>query len=66
MHGGMTAQGKEWIRKNCGTKCVLIEEKAHESSIALNQQEIPQKSKDVDDYLNCESCSRNKSAKKNA
>ena len=38
------AQGKYWIRKNCGTTCVFVEEKSHQSSAVLNEQEIPEKS----------------------
>ena len=47
MHVGMIAQGKDWIRNNHGTVCLLMDEKEHESSIMLNEQKTPEKVKDV-------------------
>ena len=52
--------------ENYGTKCVLIEEKSCESSVALHRQETPQKAKDVKDYLNGELHRIKKDANKNA
>ena len=43
MRRGMMSHMKEWIRKNYGTKCVLIGEKENESSATLNREERPQK-----------------------
>ena len=66
MHRGMMTHGKEWIRKNYGTRCVLIGKKSYESSATLNREETPQKSKYVEDYVSGELQSRKKGVKKNA
>ena len=54
MHRGMMTHRKEWIRKIM-KKCVLIGEKAYESSVTLNREETPQKAKDAEDCASRES-----------
>ena len=43
MHRGVTGHGKDWSRNNYGTACLFMDEKLHESSVALSNQETPEK-----------------------
>ena len=66
MHRVMMTYVREWIRQNYSTTCLLIGDKEHEISVILNREEIPQKVKDIDNYLSDELISRDKEVNNNS
>ena len=58
-------EGKDWIKNNYGNTFLHVEDVEHESSVMLNEQQLPDEVKDVEACLNEEISNKNRKENKN-